>query len=65
MNGMHYEDSQADYWDVLDCLSKSYVKKVFKARRYICRVCRMKFRTRGDTQAHIKDKHHKNRSINQ
>jgi hypothetical protein len=65
MNSMRYEDAQAEYWDVLDCLSQRYVNKVFKARRYICRVCKIKFSTRRDTQAHIKDEHHKNRNLSQ
>lgn len=65
MNSMPYEDSQAEYWDVLDYLSESYIKKVFKVRRYICRVCKMKFSTRRDTQAHIKDEHHKNGNLSQ
>jgi transposase-like protein len=51
------EEAEADYWDVSDCLSENYVKNVFKVRRYICRVCKMKFQPRRDTQAHIKDEH--------
>jgi hypothetical protein len=40
-------------------VSESYVKNVLKVRRYICRVWKMKFQTRGDIQAHIKDEHPK------
>ncbi|MGH9976081.1 MAG: hypothetical protein ACRD8Z_09650 [Nitrososphaeraceae archaeon] len=53
------DDAEADYWDASDWLSESHVKNVFRVRRYICRVCKMKFQTRRDTQAHLKDKHRK------
>lgn len=53
------EDAEADYWDASDPLPRSHFKNMFKVRRYICRVCKMKFHTRRDTQAHIKDEHRK------
>ena len=59
------EDDEVDYWDASDCISESYIKNVFKVRRYICRVCKMKFQTRRDTQAHIKDEHYKIRGRSQ
>lgn len=49
------EDS--NYLDIIKSPSYSYLKKRFKVRRLICRVCKLKFRTREETQAHIKRKH--------
>ena len=46
------EDS--NYLDIVQSPSYSYLKKRFKVRRLICRVCKLKFRTREETQAHIK-----------
>jgi hypothetical protein len=36
--------------------NSAYAKKL-RARRLICRVCRMKFTTRQETQEHIKREH--------
>jgi hypothetical protein len=49
------EDS--NYLDIIQSPSYSYLKKRFKVRRLICRVCKLKFRTREETQAHIKREH--------
>ena len=49
------EDS--NYLDIIQSPSYSYLKKRFKGRRLICRVCKLKFRTREETQAHIKREH--------
>ncbi|HXW12772.1 MAG TPA: hypothetical protein VD694_08435 [Nitrososphaeraceae archaeon] len=49
------EDS--NYLDIIHSSSYSYLKKRFKVRRLICRVCKLKFRTREETQAHIKREH--------
>jgi hypothetical protein len=49
------EDS--NYLDIIRSPSYSYLRKRFKVRRLICRVCKLKFRTREETQAHIKRKH--------
>jgi hypothetical protein len=49
------EDS--NYWDIIQSPSYSDLKKRFKVRRLICRVCKLKFRTREETQAHIKREH--------
>jgi len=49
------EDS--NYFDIVQSPSHSYLKKRFKVRRLICRVCKLKFRTREETQAHIKQEH--------
>jgi hypothetical protein len=38
------DDTEANYWDASDWLSESHVRNVFKVRRYICRVCKMKFK---------------------
>lgn len=35
-----------------------YMKRL-RIRRLICRVCRLKFRTRQETQAHIRREHRK------
>jgi hypothetical protein len=45
------------YSDIAQSPSYSYLKKRFKVRRLICRVCKLKFRTREETQAHIKREH--------
>jgi hypothetical protein len=49
------EDS--NYLDIIRSPSYSYLRKRFKVRRLICRVYKLKFRTREDTQDHIKRKH--------
>jgi hypothetical protein len=58
---MSYEDEELDedgnYLDIIQSPSYSYLKKRFKVRRLICRVCKLKFRTREETQAHIKREH--------
>ena len=59
MIDMPNEDADTDYWDASDLVSKSNANKIFKVRRYICRVCKMKFRTRKDTQAHLNNEHRK------
>ncbi|HEU4447631.1 MAG TPA: hypothetical protein VFR94_23355 [Nitrososphaeraceae archaeon] len=46
-----------NYLDIAQSPSYSYLKKRFKVRRLICRVCKLKFRTREETQAHIKREH--------
>jgi hypothetical protein len=48
------EDS--NYLDIVQSRSYSYPKR-FKVRRLICRVCKLKFRTREETQTHIKREH--------
>jgi hypothetical protein len=47
----------SNYLDIIKSPSYSYLKKRFKVRRLICRVCKLKFRTREETQAHIKREH--------
>jgi hypothetical protein len=46
-----------NYLDIIQSPSYNYLKKRFKVRRLICRVCKLKFRTREETQAHIKREH--------
>jgi hypothetical protein len=46
-----------NYFDIIRSPSHRYLKKRFKVRRLICRVCKLKFRTREETQAHIKREH--------
>lgn len=46
------------YLDIIQSPSSySYLKKRFKVRRLICRVCKLKFRTREEIQDHIKREH--------
>jgi hypothetical protein len=51
------QDEDCNYLDIIQSSSYSYLKKRFKVRRLICRVCKLKFRTREETQAHIKQEH--------
>ena len=51
------EDS--NYLDIVQSPSYNHLKKRFKVRRLICRVCKLKFRSREETQAHIKREHRK------
>jgi uncharacterized protein YbaR (Trm112 family) len=47
-----------NYLDIIQSpYSYSYLKKRFKVRRLICRVCKLKFRTREEIQDHIKREH--------
>lgn len=46
-----------NFSDIIESPSYRYLKKRFKVRRLICRVCMLKFRIREETQAHIKQKH--------
>jgi hypothetical protein len=46
-----------NYLDIIQSPSYRYLKKRIKIRRLICRVCKVKFRTREETQAHIKQEH--------
>jgi hypothetical protein len=50
-------DEDCNYLDIIQSSSYSYLKKQFKVRRLICIVCKLKFRTREETQAHIKQEH--------
>jgi hypothetical protein len=45
-----------EYMDIARTLKSDYAKRL-KARRLICRVCKLKFRTRQDTQEHIRREH--------
>ena len=46
-----------NYLDIIQSPSYSYLKKRSKVRRLICRVCKLKFKTREEIQAHIKREH--------
>lgn len=50
-------DEDGNYLDIIQSPSYSELKKRLKVRRLICRVCKLKFRTREETQAHIKREH--------
>jgi hypothetical protein len=52
-------DEDRNYLDIIQSPSYIYLRKRFKVRRLICRVCKLKFRTRQETQAHIKREHRK------
>lgn len=45
-----------EYLDITRTSKNDYAKGL-RVRRLICRVCRLKFRTRQETQAHIKREH--------
>ena len=45
-----------EYLDIAGTPNGDYTKKL-RVRRLICRVCKLKFRTRQETQAHIKSEH--------
>jgi len=50
-------DEDGNYLDIIQSPSYSDLKKRLKVRLLICRVCKLKFRTREETQAHIKREH--------
>ena len=43
-------DEDGNYLDIIQSRPYSHLKKRFKVRRLICRVCKLKFRTREETQ---------------
>ena len=45
-----------EYLDIAGTPKNDYTKSL-RVRRLICRVCKLKFRTRQETQAHIKREH--------
>lgn len=45
-----------EYLDIAGTTKTDYTKRL-RVRRLICRVCRLKFRTRQETQAHIRREH--------
>ena len=45
-----------EYLNIAKSPKTDYTNRL-KARRLICRVCRLKFRSRQDTQAHIRREH--------
>ncbi len=47
-----------EYLDIAKTRKTDYMKRL-RIRRLICRVCRLKFRTRQETQAHIRREHRK------
>jgi hypothetical protein len=50
-------DEDGNYLDIIQSSSYSDLKNRLKVRRLICRVCKLKFRTREETQSHIKREH--------
>lgn len=62
VEGKPQEDDDLVYTgEILDTMGtpkSAYVKKL-RTRRLICRVCKLKFTTRKETQAHIKREHRK------
>jgi hypothetical protein len=62
VEGKPQEDDDLVYaGEILDTMGtpKSAYAKKLRARRLICRVCKLKFTTRRETQAHIKREHRK------
>ena len=62
-----HEDDDLIYAD--ECLDNRRTQKIdymkrLRIRRLICRVCRLKFRTRQETQVHIRLEHRKIQVIN-
>jgi len=45
-----------EYLDIAETPKRYYTKRL-RVRRLICRVCKLKFRTRLETQDHIRRKH--------
>lgn len=45
-----------EYLDIVGIPKTDYAKRL-RVRRLICRVCKLKFRTRQETQEHIKRQH--------
>jgi hypothetical protein len=45
-----------EYLDIARTSKSDYAKRL-RVRRLVCRVCRLKFRTRQETHAHIKHEH--------
>ncbi len=46
-----------NYFDIVQSPSYRYLKNQFKVRWLICRLCKVKFRTREETQGHIEQEH--------
>ena len=53
------QDGYRSYSDIVGSQSYRYLKKRFRVRRLVCRVCKLKFSTRQETQAHIRREHRK------
>jgi len=53
------QDGYRNYSDIVGSPSCRYLKKRFRVRRLVCRVCKLKFSTRQETQAHIRREHRK------
>jgi hypothetical protein len=50
-------NEDGNYLDIIQSASYSCLRWQLKVRRLICRVCKLKFRTREETQAHFKREH--------
>jgi hypothetical protein len=50
-----------EYLDIVGTPKSDYTKNL-RARRLICRVCNFKFRTRQETQDHIRRQHRRRRA---
>lgn len=60
-NNSHEDDDliyTGEYLDIWRTQKTDYMKRL-RIRRLICRVCMLKFRTRQETQAHIRREHRK------
>ena len=45
-----------EYLDIAETPKSDYAKRL-RVRRLVCRVCKLKFRTRQETQEHIRREH--------
>ena len=45
-----------EYLDIAETSKSDYAKRL-RVRRLVCRVCKLKFRTRQETQEHIRREH--------
>ena len=57
-NSQEYDDltCAGEYLDIVKTPITGYTKRL-RVRRLICRICRLKFRTSQETQAHIRREH--------
>jgi hypothetical protein len=50
-------DEDSNYSDIMGSPHYRHIRKRFKVRRLVCRVCKLKFSSRHETQDHIKREH--------
>jgi hypothetical protein len=50
-------DENGNYSDIIRSPYYRHIRKRFNVRRLVCRVCKLKFSSRQETQDHIKREH--------